>query len=140
LLKLAQTGVCQVPVYRCPSLEEGKRVGMKEKKIAENGVIILEGYLGFLDERVRSLCDVKVFLEVNDWELIWKRRSSRYVSLEDYTALERVYFDEVLGSSYHKYIEPTKQYADLILNSKELTPEQEADQVVVLVQTKLSRN
>ena len=85
--------------------------------IAPNRVIIVEGILIFQDERLRSIFDIKIFVEADADERILRRVSrdikERGRSLDN---IMQQYLTTVKPMHY-LYVEPTKTVADLILNS-----------------------
>ncbi|AWG42421.1 uridine kinase [Candidatus Borreliella tachyglossi] len=78
-------------------------------------VVIVEGIMIFVEERVRNLIDLKIYIDTpNDIRFI--RRLERDMSKRGRT-LESV-IEQYLNttrSGYYRFIEPTKEYADLII-------------------------
>lgn len=81
----------------------------KEVVISPKPIIILDGYLALYDPKVRELIDLKIYLKIPIQESI-KRRSSNKISPGE------EYFEKVLFPTHEKFVEPTKQYADLIID------------------------
>jgi uridine kinase len=78
-------------------------------------VLVLDGILLFADERVRELCDVKVFVDTDaDIRLI--RRLQRDVKKRGRTLDDviRQYLDTV-HPMHLQFVEPSKRYADVIV-------------------------
>ena len=83
--------------------------------VPASDVIVIDGILLFVDERVRSLCDVKVFVDADaDIRLI--RRIQR-----DTTSRGRP-LDEIIEQylstvqpMHLQFVEPSKRYADIIV-------------------------
>ena len=83
--------------------------------VKPSDVIVIDGILLFVDERVRDLCDVKVFVDADaDVRLI--RRLQR-----DMSARGRP-LDEIIDQYLHtvqpmhlQFVEPSKRYADVIV-------------------------
>jgi len=122
LTQLLKQGTCEIPKYvgNSQSLNFFHQEGTTKKTIDKPGtIVIVEGFHVLYDDRVRAMFNLKVFLETGDWDVIWKRRSAHQWCPGDYTSQETLYFDEVLKPSYEKYILPTRQYADLIVNSQQ---------------------
>jgi uridine kinase len=78
-------------------------------------VVVIDGILLFVDERIRNLCDVKVFVEADaDVRLIRRIRrdmKKRGRSLDDI-------IEQYLGTvqpMHLQFVEPTKRYADVIV-------------------------
>jgi uridine kinase len=78
-------------------------------------VVVVDGILLFADERVRELCDVKVFVDADpDIRLI--RRIRRDISKRG-RALEEI-LDQYLTTvqpMHLQFVEPNKRYADVIV-------------------------
>jgi uridine kinase len=78
-------------------------------------VVVIDGILLFVDERVRALCDVKVFVEADaDVRLI--RRIRRDMKKRGRSLDEII--DQYLGTvqpMHLQFVEPSKRYADVIV-------------------------
>ena len=85
-------------------------------------VIILEGYLALYDERVRSLLDVKVYLDIPIEESTKRRSSNKF-------ALDEKYYAEVLVPMHKQFVEPAKEYANLVIDVSGMTPEEVLERV-----------
>jgi uridine kinase len=84
-------------------------------RIAPADVIVIDGILLFVDERVRDLCDVKVFVDADaDIRLI--RRIQRDTSVRGRPLDEII--DQYLSTvqpMHLQFVEPSKRYADVIV-------------------------
>ena len=83
--------------------------------IAPADVIVLDGILLFTDERVRELCDVKVFVDA-DADVRVIRRIRRDTRVRG-RALEEI-LDQYLTTvqpMHLQFVEPSKRYADIIV-------------------------
>jgi uridine kinase len=83
--------------------------------IRPSRVIIVEGILIFYDERVRDLCDIKIFVDT-DADVRILRRIKRDVN-ERGRSLDSVidqYLDTV-KPMHEAFVEPTKKFADIII-------------------------
>ena len=84
-------------------------------------VILVEGHLLFHDAEVRDLFDVRIFIDL-DGETRALRRMVRNLEhkgdpIPDHSAQSIAnYYLESARTGYQRYIAPTRQYADLILN------------------------
>jgi len=78
-------------------------------KVEPKKVILVEGILVFADERLRSMFDIKIFVEADADERIL-RRVIRDVK-------ERGRDIEGVVEQYYSFVEPTKPMADVIINS-----------------------
>ena len=87
----------------------------RTERITPADVIVVEGILLFVDERVRALCDVKVFVDA-DPDIRLVRRIQRDMS-ERGRPLEDI-LDQYLTTvrpMHQQFVEPEKRYADIIL-------------------------
>ncbi len=83
--------------------------------VEPSDVIVIDGILLFVDDRVRDLCDVKVFVDADaDIRLI--RRIQRDLSKRGRP------LDEIIGQylstvqpMHLQFVEPSKRYADIIV-------------------------
>ena len=78
-------------------------------------IIFVEGIFALFWEKVRENFDIRVFMSLN-WETCLERRKIRDVEERGRTpiAVERRFHQTVLPM-YKRYIEPTLEYADIIL-------------------------
>lgn len=101
----------QQPIYTYVTCSREKETILVEPQ----KVIIIEGILGLYDEQIRSLMDIKIFVDADpDERLI--RVIQRDVIERGRTAqavMER--YTRVLKPMHREFIEPTKSYADLIV-------------------------
>jgi uridine kinase len=84
-------------------------------EISPPTILILEGILIMEDERIRDLCDIKLFVEADD-DLRFIRRLSRDMA-ERGRSLESV-VNQYLGTvkpMHYEFVKPTKRYADVII-------------------------
>jgi uridine kinase len=86
-------------------------------KVAPKKVILVEGILVFVDERLRNMFDIKIFVEADADERIL-RRVIRDVKDRgrDIEGVVEQYLTTVKPMHY-LYVEPTKPLADVIINS-----------------------
>ena len=87
----------------------------ESKTVAPADVIVIDGILLFVDERVRDRCDVKVFVDTDaDERLI--RRIRRDMKVRG-RPLEEI-LDQYLTTvqpMHLQFVEPSKRYADLVV-------------------------
>jgi uridine kinase len=87
----------------------------RTERITAADVIVVDGILLFADERVRALCDVKVFVDADaDIRLI--RRVQRDMSERD-RPLEEILeqYLTTVRPMHQQFVEPAKRYADVII-------------------------
>lgn len=89
------------------------------ERIAPKKVIILEGILSLTDERLRNLADIKVFVESDD-DTRFIRRLKRDL-VERGRSLDSIIHQYVttVKPMHHKFVKPTKRYADIIIPNDE---------------------
>lgn len=84
-------------------------------RIAPTDVIVIDGILLLVDERVRAACDVKVFVDTDaDIRLIRRIRRDLAVRGRPLEAILDQYLDTV-QPMHLQFVEPSKRYADLII-------------------------
>jgi uridine kinase len=102
--------ICK-PVYDFVSHTRGPRT----EEVPPSQVIVVDGILLFVDERVRALCDVKVYVDADaDIRLI--RRIRRDMNKRG-RPLEEI-IDQYLSTvqpMHLQFVEPSKRYADVIV-------------------------
>lgn len=78
-------------------------------------VILVEGILIFVDERLRDLMDIKIFVDT-DADIRVCRRIKRDVNRRGRT-IESVIaqYQATVKPMHEKYVEPSKKYADIIV-------------------------
>jgi len=87
----------------------------RTERITPADVIVVDGILLFVDERVRALCDVKVFVDA-DPDIRLVRRIQRDMSERD-RPLEEILeqYLTTVRPMHQQFVEPGKRYADIIL-------------------------
>jgi uridine kinase len=101
----------QKPMYSYLSCtRDSKTITVQSKE-----VIILEGILLFSDERIRNICNMKVFVDAAADERLMRviKRDIIERGRNVEQTLER-YIDTV-RPMHEQFIEPTKRYADIII-------------------------
>ena len=112
LSSLINNSSVSIPIY------DYKRHVRKDRKleISNKKIIILEGIFALYDSRIRELIDLKIFVDTPaDIRLI--RRIKRDINKRgrDLTSIIKQYFSTVRNMHF-KFVEPTKKFADIILN------------------------
>ena len=99
------------PIYDFVSHTRSDRT----ERIEPADVLVLDGILLFVDEQVRALCDVKVFVDADaDIRLIRRLRrdvQKRGRTLDDVIAQ----YLETVQPMHLQFVEPSKRYADVIV-------------------------
>ena len=114
LSKLLNNEECSLPIYDLKTKKRSKET----TKIKFCQIIILEGLLCFYDDTIRSMMDLKIFVETgNDIrfiETVLKEiENNNNINLEE---INEKFFNEI-KPSYSNFIE-TKKYADIILTNE----------------------
>lgn len=113
LEELKRGRTIQSPVY---DFSQHNRLD-KTVEVQPRPVILVEGILLLADKRLRDLCDVTIFIEVDDERIL--RRIRRGVA-ERGRFLEGT-IDQYLTSvkpMHNRYVEPTKALADILTNGE----------------------
>ncbi len=101
------------PVYDFSLHNRTERV----KTVTPAPIILVEGILVLQDERLRELCDIKIYVDSDADERILRRAlrdvKDRGRSLEDVTEQ----YLTTVKQMHYLYVEPTKALADIIINS-----------------------
>ena len=111
LKQLARGEPVEKPVYDFTTHVRSSRT----ERITPADVIVVDGILLFVDERVRALCDVKVFVDA-DPDIRLVRRIQRDMSERD-RPLEEILqqYLTTVRPMQQRFVEPSKRYADIIL-------------------------
>jgi uridine kinase len=99
------------PVYDFVSHTRSPRT----ERIAPGDVVVIDGILLFVDERVRELCDVKVFVDTDaDVRLIRRIRRDMAKRGRPLDEILEQYLSTV-QPMHLQFVEPSKRYADVIV-------------------------
>ena len=111
LERLARGEPVEKPVYDFTTHVRSSRT----ERITPADVIVVDGILLFVDERVRALSDVKVFVDA-DPDIRLVRRIERDMSERD-RPLEEILqqYLTTVRPMQQQFVEPSKRYADIIL-------------------------
>ena len=101
-----------------------------------NDIILIEGLFALYFDRLREQLDLKVFIDLQSDERIYRRikRSINYESLDE-IALR--YLDTV-RHRHDEFIEPTRWYADLVINGT-LDTNLGTDIIVSYIETQINQ-
>lgn len=104
----------------------------RTESIVPTEIIILEGILIMEDDRIRELCDIKLFVEADD-DLRFIRRLNRDMAERKRTmeSVIKQYLNTVKPMHF-AFVKPTKRYADVIIPN-----DKDHDVAVDLIITKI---
>ena len=111
LLDLRQGKTIEVPTY-----DHATHQRLPEtKKIEDHRIIVIEGILLFVEQRLRDMMDIKIFMDTA-LDICLLRRLKRDI-VERARTLECVIdqYQSTVRPMYLQFIEPCKRYADLIV-------------------------
>lgn len=111
LIQLQQGKSVEVPIYN-HSLHAREK---ETRTIGKHAIIVLEGILLFVEQGLRELMDIRIFMETAlDTCLV--RRLKRDIK-ERGRSLDSVLkqYEETVRPMYLQFIDPSKRYADLIV-------------------------
>jgi uridine kinase len=84
-------------------------------RVSPADVIVIDGILLFVDERVRALCDVKVFVDADaDIRIIRRIERDTHVRGRPVDEIIEQYLSTV-QPMHLQFVEPSKRYADVIV-------------------------
>jgi uridine kinase len=85
------------------------------RKIGQHTIIVLEGILLFVEQKLRKLMDIRIFMETA-LDICLIRRMKRDMN-ERGRSLDSVIkqYEETVRPMYLQFIEPSKRYADIIV-------------------------
>ncbi|NQZ75868.1 MAG: uridine-cytidine kinase [Ekhidna sp.] len=87
----------------------------KEITVESKPIILVEGIFVLYVPEIRSLLDLKLYIEAPDY-LMMKRRIVRDAKERGYDLEDVLYrYEHHVAPSYKKYIEPSKKWADLVI-------------------------
>ena len=111
LAALARGEAIEKPIYDFVSHTRRPEV----QRIEPADVIVLDGILLFVDERVRELCDVKVFVDA-EADIRLMRRIKRDMRVRG-RSLEEVLdqYVRTVQPMHLQFVEPSKRWADVIV-------------------------
>ncbi|MBU0614204.1 hypothetical protein KJ766_02900 [Patescibacteria group bacterium] len=113
-----------VPNY---SRKEDRMIG--EKCVFTAPIILVDGFQSLYSKEMRDLLDLQIFFDLSEDSQI-KRRVLRQ------PWVDKQYLSDVMIPCARKYVIPTKQFADYIVNAEQ-SPQAVADQCTSIIQTRL---
>jgi uridine kinase len=101
----------QVPTYNHAQHIRSKQ----SRNIGQHTIIVLEGILLFVEQQLRDLMDIRIFMDT-PLDICLIRRLKRDVKERSRT-LDSVLkqYEETVRPMYLQFIEPSKRYADIII-------------------------
>jgi uridine kinase len=108
---LQEKGEARLPIY---NIKESRRTGYEKIKIMPSTkFIVIEGLFTFYSPLL-ELGDMKIFMDTPA-EIRVSRRMNRDIERKGFTHTQILKAFIVVEENYHKYIEPTKEKADLVI-------------------------
>jgi uridine kinase len=108
---LSRGDAIEAPVYEFATHSRSVQV----RRVAPADVVVVDGILLLADERLRTLCDVKVYVDADpDIRLIRRIRrdmATRGRSLD--SVLDQ--YSSTVQPMHQQFVEPSKRYADVIV-------------------------
>ena len=95
-------------------------------------IILVEGFVLLYDEIIRKILTTSIFLDM-EHEPRWARR----VTLSN---KNKEYEEKVIIPMHKKYVEPTKKYAEYIINVSNLSKEQVLEKVEKIIMKFIKKN
>lgn len=102
----------------CPTYDYSKHNRAKNTITVEpRKVILIEGILTLCDSRLRDLMDIKIFVDADADERILRRvlRDTKERGRDIENIIDQ--YLTTVKPMHYLYVEPTKSYADLVVNS-----------------------
>jgi uridine kinase len=88
---------------------------VETRRVEPAPVIVVEGILVFVDEAVRSLCDLKIFVDTDADIRVFRRvRRDMEQRGRSFQSIREQYYRTV-RPMHHQFVEPSKRFADLII-------------------------
>ncbi len=116
----------QIPDYDFGNNPTGKSQRKPGRIVEPKDFIILDGLFGLCDERIRGLTDVSIFIELSAVNRMarrmirdWGYGQARSDMGEPGMADDILFYITFVQAGYAKYVEPSKQFADLVVDNNE---------------------
>lgn len=111
LQQLQQGRVVQIPIYDHAKHQRSEQT----KEIGKFHIIVLEGILLFVEQHLRELMDIRIFMDT-PLDICLVRRLVRD-TVERERSLDSVLaqYQQTVRPMYLQFIEPSKRYADIIV-------------------------
>ncbi len=116
----------QIPEYDFGNNPTGKSQRKPGKIIKPKEFLILDGLFGLSDPRLRELTDVSIFIELSAVNRMarrmirdWGRGQARSDIGEPGMADDILFYITFVQAGYHKYVEPCREFANLVVDNNE---------------------
>jgi len=111
LIALEQGETVEVPIYNHSTHTREKET----RRIGQHSIIVLEGILLFVEQQLRDLMDIRIYMETS-LDICLIRRLKRDIKERGRT-IDSVLkqYEETVRPMYMQFIDPSKRYADLIV-------------------------
>ena len=111
LVELQQGKSIEVPIYNHALHTRDKET----RRIGRHAIIVLEGILLFVEQQLREIMDIRIFMETA-LDICLIRRLKRDIK-ERGRSLDSVLkqYEDTVRPMYLQFIDPSKRYADLIV-------------------------
>jgi len=111
LIALQQGKSIEVPIYNHSMHTREKET----RTIGQHAIIVIEGILLFIEQKVRELMDIRIYMETA-LDICLIRRLKRDIK-ERGRSLDSVLkqYEDTVRPMYLQFIEPSKRYADIIV-------------------------
>jgi uridine kinase len=119
LIKFLEKKTSQLPTYDFSKYDRTDKT--TTVNLNEYDYIIIEGIFALYFDKLLNIYDITIFIDAND-NIRKKRRIQRNIKSRigpnGFTTVEfeEEYYNKFVIDSYKKYIEPTKQNADFVIN------------------------
>lgn len=130
----------QIPEYDFGNNPTGKSQRKPWKIIKPTDFIILDWLFGLCDPRLRELSDVSIFIELSSVNRMARRfmrdfwnGTKRAHAGEKGIADDILFYITFVQSGYRKYVEPSKQHANLVVDNNEWIHEWQEPKMVDIV-------
>jgi uridine kinase len=111
LLQIQQGQSIEVPIYN-----HSLHIREKEtRRIGQHSIIVLEGILLFVEQKLREIMDIRIFMETA-LDICLIRRLKRDIK-ERGRSMDSVLkqYEDTVRPMYLQFIDPSKRYADIIV-------------------------
>jgi len=100
--------------------DQRKLKRIKEIVFPPSEIVIIEGYLLFYKKPIRNLLDIHIYLEAGGEARIIRRTKFK----------NEKYIRKILLPMHHKYIESTRKFANLVLNTEKYSIKQCCEKII----------